>query len=71
VKQTIADLFKSIEAQNFECQGGPLKNFVAYKIIKDMLYDRMMEPIPDKYVTRFGLDYKADPGDVRELGGDE
>jgi len=58
--KTIYDLFRQIEEENFESHAGMLKIFIPYQIIKGMLYEKMMEDIPQRYVDRFNLNEGGD-----------
>lgn len=52
---TIADLFASLENSGFETAAGSLKDRIEFLIIKDLLFDVLLDRIPSHYVEQYNL----------------
>lgn len=65
--KTIHDLFKQIDDENFESHATFLKHCIAYHIVKDLLKDRMMEDIPEKYIRNYNLDEPTNIGEGKTI----
>lgn len=56
----IGDLFDELEKMNFTVDGHPLHHAVPFVVLRQIFYDRLTDPIPQKYVRQYNLDDKED-----------
>ncbi len=52
---TIGDLFTALENGGFETADGSLKNRIEFLIIKDLLFEVLLDRIPSHYVEQYNL----------------
>lgn len=52
---TIDDLFTSLENSGFQTENGSLGERVEFLIIKDLLYDVLLDRVPSHYVEQYQL----------------
>lgn len=64
----IGHLFDSLDGSNYKCDAGPLKNDLAYIVIKQLLHDRLSDEIPKHLIEKYDLNsHLRDSDDFEEL----
>lgn len=73
----IGDLFEELDRMGYESIAGPVRNAIPLVILKDYFYDRLTDPIPQKYIDLYRLNDEIDPDDPNlerldgEIDGDD